>query len=216
VITWDSIDVVIPAVVSIPERLQSLTTLLADLAIQCPGVVVHTIPQWTTDKYTERDAFVAISNVLAGATRRWVIYMEEDVELDPEFGARVPQILTELPSTHPFGAVSFFSSDEQDKERLAKGVYIYEREEFFHSQCIAMRLHVAQAWQRMIVPWWDAAPQRKKRCIDLSFGSCCKEIGTNLLTYLPSLVQHRQIPSGYGHTICPRSNTFGAGNGDHI
>jgi hypothetical protein len=212
IINWSDVDVVVPAVLSIPERLQSLNDLLVALSVQCPGVVVHLAPQWKTKKYTFRDVFVTISNILKGATRPWVIYMEEDIELDPNFGDKVLSILDNLEAD--CGAVSLFSADPTDKGRLSSGTQFYEREDvFYYSQCIAMRIAVAKAWQDMLVPWWDQAPEGRKRCIDVCFGDCCKSLNVKLLTYLPNLVNHRRVPSGYGHSRCPQSFTFGIENG---
>jgi len=206
---WKNTEAIIPAVVSIAERADSLRQLLVDLSIQCPGISATVIPQWKqSPRSNPRSAFESIAKGLQGMSSPWVFYMEEDIKLSTKFGELVPEVLNKIPDE--CGAVSFFSPNktEQKLVRLNGSSLNEAGEPFTYAQCVAMKLKVALAWKNMILPWWDAAPSGKKRAPDMALGDCCKDLGLKILIYLPNLVQHRCIESGFGHSNRPKSYTF--------
>jgi len=205
---WSETQAIIPAVVSIPERADSVRQLLIDLSKQCPGISATVIPQWKDHpKAAPRLAFESISKGLKGVSSPWVFYMEEDIQLSSKFGELVPEVLNQVEVGH--GAISFFSQKKADVKVLKLGRKCYlAGHPFTYSQCMAMKLVVAQAWEKMLLPWWESAPLDKKRAPDMALGDCCRDLGLKIMISLPSLVQHREIPSGFGHGYCPRSYTF--------
>jgi len=195
---WRNIQAVVPAVVSIPERSRSLGLLLAALARQCPGLTVTVAPQWQTRPGVEpRAAFEAIEQALRSVWAPWVFYFEEDVELSQTFGTAALDVLK---SAEPdWAGVSFFSRGRGDRRRMADGERIVVSMPFVYAQCVAVRREVAEYWRGRILDWWDAAPRGKQKAPDMALSDCCEELGRNIVTSLPSLVQHRRIPSAFGH-----------------
>jgi hypothetical protein len=205
---WSKTEAIIPAVVSIPERRDSLIQLITDLSIQCPGISAKIIPQWKARPgCIPRTAFESIHKGLEGISCPWVFYLEEDIELSPKFGEVIPSILNAV--DEKCGAVSFFSTDSNI-------VPMYRASPpFNYSQCVAIRLEVARSWGNTLLNWWDNAPRAKRKGPDICFGECCDNLGVDILVYTPSLVQHRYIPSGFGHNARIDSGTFiGRDNGN--
>jgi hypothetical protein len=198
---WSKTEAIIPAVVSIPERRDSLIQLITDLSIQCPGISAKVIPQWKVKPGSQpRIAFESIAKGLEGVSCPWVFYLEDDIELSPKFGEIVPSVLNSV--NEKCGAVSFFST----------GCVIFPMYKvslpFNYAQCVAIKLEVAEAWGDLILDWWDHAPHAKRKGPDICLGECCHGLGLDILVYTPSLVQHRDIPSAFGHTAHKKSGTF--------
>ena len=206
-VCWKDIDVVIPAVLSIPGRANSLRDLLTALAKQCPGIQVRILPQYHRPPNIAKHAFKILTAGLRDFTRPWVVYLEEDVKLSSDFGKHLPATLDVVDDD--VGAVSFFSMNPEDIEHIRNGVHFYNSDRpFIFAQCIALRREVAEAWGRHLIPWQERAP-KNKYALDMALGDCCDEMGVRLLVHLPSLVQHRaDLPSAFGHTARPLSRSF--------
>jgi len=203
---WKNTEAIIPAVVSIAERAKSLQQLLIDLSIQCPGISATVIPQWKSNPKADlRLAFESIAKGLHKISSPWVFYIEEDIQLSSRFGELVPDILNNMGDD--WGAVSLFSFNSDDVRMLRSGMHYY-RIDLIYSQCLVMKLEVAKAWEKSILPWWDNAPKTKKEAIDASFRECCKNLGLKVFVYLPNLVQHRLLASGFGLSHRPKSYVF--------
>lgn len=203
---WSKIEAIIPAVVSIPERRDSLMQLITDLSIQCPGISAKVIPQWKVKPGSlPRTAFESIAKGLEGISCPWVFYLEEDIKLSSHFGKTVPSVLNNV--DEKCGAVSFFSTGSFVTSMCKISL------PFNYSQCVAMKLKVAEAWRDMILDWWDHAPHAKRQGPDICLGECCHSLDLDILVYTPSLVQHKDIPSAFGHTAHIKSGTFDCGPG---
>jgi len=203
---WKNTEAIIPAVVSIAKRADSLQQLLVDLSIQCPGISATVIPQWKTAiKINHRRAFESIAKGLHKMSSPWIFYMEEDIKLSTKFGELVPDILNNMGDD--WGAVSLFSFNSDDVRMLRSGMHYYEIS-LTYSQCLVMKLEVAKAWEKSILPWWDNAPKTKKEAIDASFRECCENLGLKVFVRLPNLVQHRCLESGFGLSHRPKSYVF--------
>jgi hypothetical protein len=205
---WKDFEAVIPAVMSMPKRADSVRELLKDLGRQCPGIKVHIMPQWYEETPNWRDVFVTISRGLQNLTSPWILYLEDDAELAPDFGELA---MSDIKSVHDeCGAISFFSDREIDQliyrgQPKMNGAIL----PFINSQGLAIRKEVADLWGQKIVDWWDRATKHKKKAPDMALGDICYEAGYEILIRLPSIVQHRKIPSAFGHTHHPHSKTFG-------
>jgi hypothetical protein len=201
-IDWSKTDVVIPSVVSIPERLANLPRLIWDLALQCPDVRIITVPQVKPKGTNPRGAFEAIVRGLHGVRGPWVFYIEDDVRLSSRFGELAAAALDKV--DEECGAVSFYSRAAKYMQRLSHAPSV-----FCYAQCIAMRVHVAVEWRGMLLDWWDAAPAGLKRAPDMALGDCCRQLGFSIFVHHPSLVQHIGAPSAFGHNGEHTSPTFG-------
>jgi hypothetical protein len=206
---WKDFEAVIPAVMSMPGRADSVRELLKDLAKQCPGIKVHVMPQWYDKIPNWRDVFITISRSLQNVTSPWVLYFEDDAQLAPDFGERALPIINNVDGY--CGAVAFFSSRCRDLEQFRDGISLYEPElPFIFTQGMAIRKEVVEAWSNNMVEWWDKAKKKyQKKAPDMALGHACYQAGYKILVHLPSLVQHRQLLSAYGHTYYPHSTTFG-------
>jgi hypothetical protein len=207
---WKDFEAVIPAVMSMPGRADSVRELLKDLAKQCPGIKVHVMPQWYDKIPNWRDVFITISRSLQNITSSWILYFEDDAELALDFGERSLPIINGVDSD--CGAIAFFSEHREDEARLddADSVLYEPKLPFVHSQGMAIRKEVAEAWSNSMVEWWDKAKKKyQKKAPDMALGHACYQAGYKILVHLPSLVQHRQLLSAYGHTYYPHSTTFG-------
>lgn len=202
---WDSVTAVIPTVLSIPERAESLHQLLLQLGQQCPGLWVRLLPQYERPPDIARHACAVIGAGLRDITRPWVLFVEDDAELAEDFGARALEALQQEPAD----AVSFFSPWAEDLNRLRRGERYYPAPRpFVYSQCVALRSELADAWGVCLPTWPDRSPDQRA-AIDHALGYCCDELGASLVIHVPSLVQHRQVPSAFGHSSSPRSPSFG-------
>jgi len=203
---WSDCDALIPAVMSMTERADSVRQLLIDIGRQCPGMRVRIMPQWRVEEPESwREVFATISAGLEDLSRPWLLYFEDDAQLGPEFGDRVLPILDA--ADDDCGAVSFFSDNQRDLKRMLQKTQLYESGyPFVHAQGLAIKREVAAAWGKMMVSWWDRS--KEKKAPDMALGDCCRDLGLKIMVHLPSLVQHRDIPSAFGHTHCPKSKTF--------
>jgi len=206
---WKDLQVIIPAVVSIPERFNTVKGLLSQLGKQCPGVSVTIIPQ---DKYNPQTAFESIHKGLQGIYAPWVFYMEDDIALSSKFGEKALDLINTLKDDN-IGAISFFSYDVSDIERYKNGINLYEANyPFAFAQCLAIKLEVVLAWKEMVLNWWNSSPEYNKKSPDFCIGDCCKSLNKKIMIYIPNLAQHIRTPSAFGNTMFAISSTFELSN----
>ena len=203
-----SITAVVPLVAEIPERLESVSDLLLALARQFPrdaddpGVVVHVLPR-VRRAPNKPDACRDLSAALIAVFAEWVIFIEDDVEIGRGFGDSVRDAIALMAADQTIGAVSLFSRDPVDVERVANGERHYEpRRTFKQSQAVVMPLATARLWAASLAadppcPDWDVV-----------LGHACAAASLRILTALPSTAQHRCLPSSLGHRCDVRSLTF--------
>lgn len=204
---WEDLEVVIPAVMSIPERADSVLELLRELSRQCSGIKVHIMPQWYEETPDWRDVFVTISRGLQNLTSSWVLYFEDDAELAPDFGELAMAAIESAEDS--WGAISFFSDREIDHFICKGQIKMCEAySPFVNSQALAIRKEVADLWGQKMVAWWDRVTRHKKKAPDMALGDICCQAGYRIMIHLPSIVQHRKIPSAFGHGYHSYSRTF--------
>ena len=197
---WSSVVACCPAVVSSPERLASVATLLRDLGQGCPGIVVHVVPQWRPEPDPPAGR-AAIAAALRSCSRPWVLYLEDDAELCSGFGALAAAL---LPLPDDIGALSLFSSCSRDPERLRHGVTRYEAPRPFRmAQCLLLRRELAHAWADSL-DTWTGHPGSP----DCALTPAADRLGLRIMVSLPSLAQHRPINSAFGNSGGAQSRTF--------
>ena len=195
-LSWKDLEIVIPSVLSVPGRADSLRNLLIQISQQCAGTSVRILPQYHRPQDLASHAFEVLSEGLKNFAKPWVILIEDDVELSLEFGKRVPPVLEELSDA---GAISFFSPDLHDVRAMHKRqIQHYEISQgFAYSQCVAFRKEVIEGWADRMLDWH--AKCEKYATPDLSISDCCKDMGVKLMVSLPSLVQHIVMKSAFNH-----------------
>jgi FkbM family methyltransferase len=201
---WNEVEIVIPSVLSSPGRADSLRDLITQISQQCPGVWIGIFPQHDPrPKDLAKHAFDVLPAGFRDFSRPWVILIEDDVVLSPEFGTRVLQIIESVDDT--VGAVSFFSP--MDESRWNHKQYLYEEKHrpFAYTQCVAMRKQVAEHWGDQMMRWY-ANKGKRYATPDLSFGYCCDELDLKIMISLPSMVQHLGMPSAFKHSAVPKSH----------
>jgi hypothetical protein len=204
---WKYLEAVIPAVMSIPERAESIKELLIQLSKQCPGINVNIVPQWHPNGPNTRDAFESIVRGLDSTNSDWVLYFEDDAEISSYFGERALPIIETIKDD--CGVISFFSCDVYDTRRNKNNIKLYEPESFAFSQCVAIRKEVVIAWKNMLIPWWDNNEKvYSRRAPDIALGQACNDAGYKVLVSLPNLTQHRAAPSAFGHDHNSQSKTY--------
>ena len=205
---WDEIEIVIPTVLSVPGRADTLKDLLVQIAEQCPGVLVRVLPQYHRPEDLALHAFRTLSKGLRDFSRPWVILIEDDVELAQDFGVRVPPVLEEELDS----VVSFFSIDPNDVKAFTKGIRYYEvLGSFAYSQCVAFRREVIEGWSCRMMDWYNKNKDLAYSTPDLSIKDCCTDMGVSVIVSLPSLVQHRVMQSAFNHygSAQQQSPTYG-------
>ena len=196
-LSWKDLEIVIPSVLSSEGRANTLRNLLVQISQQCPGVLVRILPQYHRPNDLAKNAFDVLSEGLRNFSGRpWVILIEDDVELAPNFGEGVPPVLEEHPEA---GAISFFSQDKHDVLALAnKDIRYYDvPDSFAYSQCVAFRKEAIEGWAERMLDWH--AKCDRYATPDLSISDCLNDMGFKLIVSLPSLVQHIVMKSAFNH-----------------
>jgi hypothetical protein len=209
---WSDVEAVIPAVMSMPERADSVKELLIELGKQCPGIKARVIPQYRHDDKPPhwRDVFETISKGLVNLHGGWVLYFEDDAMLAPWFGEDLLPVLEN--AKDDVGLIALFSQERSDLSLFNDGVRLREVPEdvcWAYSQAVAIRREVAEYWGAHMVQWWDDAKESWKRAPDVCLGLCCRKLGKKILIKIPNTAQHRRGPSAFNNPYFPWSETFG-------
>lgn len=179
---------------SMPERSDLLGDLLRQLGA-CPGaeIVIRIHPPGGAAK----DDFPAlVADTLRAERRAWTLLLEDDVCLSPVFAATVPTALADAPGE----AVTFFSRSVRDIECLQRGER-WRRQSpssFYMAQAIAVRSSVLDGFSAWAPSWYEAHPEHN-RAADLLLGAWLSMAKARLVAHIPSLVQHRRVPSTLPH-----------------
>lgn len=206
-ITWSYVTVAIPTV---PERWRALGALLHQVAGLCPGaaiVVANHVP--------DTPARVDFPHVLAVAARMgrpWVLQLEDDVVLAPTFGeAALAHGLDDVT-----GVVTLFSRSKLDVEAWSAGHPLRRipAGAFSMSQAFFIRRELAAGVEAFAPDWYAAHPEHN-RAADLLLGAYLREQKAEVRVRVPSLVQHRGLPSTLpGHRGARQSETYRAAFGE--
>jgi len=208
-VIWQVTEAVIPLTVNTPQRLEAVKDMLVVLGRECPGILVRVVPQYHIERHTIQDAYNAIASGLLGVQHKWVLYLEDDVELDPCFGEKAAKVAAAL--SERYTVLSLFSRGNRDLQRLREGELHYERRlpRFTYAQCLLMPNRVARAWGKELLTWADNEPNGYTGTPDIALGYCCQDHGWSIGSVVPSLAQHLVTPSSFGHGVCPQASTYG-------
>lgn len=177
--TWYDIEIVIPTVQ--PTRRASLLSLIAQLAEQCPAASIR------IEIHKSGDPPSARAQRCFGKHKHgeWILYIEDDVFLSPDFGALVPTILS---TVHEERYVSFYSGRNTKREGLVRAP-----SKFSGALCLAITSAGAVTLPWLYREWLRKHPEHFD-ALDLAIG----DLLAPGLIYYPSQAQHRSLKSTLG------------------
>lgn len=183
-------DVVI-AVATMPER----RVMVGELKNQL-GPVMNAGAKVVTREHIPGDPprvdFPAVLNqAFMGSSANWIMCMDDDIWLCPNFAARCLDALTYVEGAAA-NAVTFFTRSKRDLEMMAEGTQWRWQpgSAFSMTQCVAVRRSLLEGFPAWAPSWYAAHPQHI-HATDLILGSWLKAHGQRMLVHVPSLVQHR-------------------------
>jgi hypothetical protein len=189
---WTDIDVAISTVQ--PRRSDALGALLGQLAVQAPQASIRVEVQDPL-----RDARDRVARVWGRARRPYLVALEDDVILAPDWGRRVLRAIREEPRRC---VVWFDKPDRQD------GARPIEYPGFFPSGlCTSCPSTWAVRMAELAPRWWADNPNVDSHATDMALGWAANELRYECVTMFPSAVQHRL------ENDCPSTN---GARGDRI
>ena len=204
---WPSLTILVPVVVSLPERLENATRYLPQLGTQCPGCVVSFVPRVLAADADPVEGIRILSGALLSAARPWLLWLEDDCELAPDFGQRLARVIGE--QSEPAPALSLFTNNGADPDRLRRGIRYVDLEpdqNFYGCQCVLVPRDIVLAWGAALPEWYA---EHRAFGPELALDATCTRLQRPRRYHLPSLVQHRGFASSLGFSHVLRSSTFG-------
>lgn len=197
---WSDVVVAIPTV---QERRHAFEELLDDVRRHCPGAALITITHDPDEP--PRVDFPRLMTAAEKSGRPWVLQLEDDVALAPTFGRDALAI--ELDDVD---LLSLFSRSSMDLEDLEQGRSIRRvgPKSFSMSQAFFLRSEFAAGIESFSERWYEQHPQHQ-RAADLLLGAYLSQHKARCFIRVPSLVQHRRLPSTLpGHRGARQSESF--------
>lgn len=186
-LTWDDIAIVIR---SHPSRAGDIGGLVHAVSWATEGAPVTVVPQ-PPDAPPKANTSRWL-RIGAETGRPWVLHLEDDVHVGPDFG-QLPAILFTVPDRVAVAAFFSIADGPDGWTRVAPSRWCMH-------QCTAVRAGLAAGFEEFAAEWYEAHPQHRSAS-DLLLGAWCAHRGAGVAAYRPSLVQHRPLPS----TLGPRS-----------
>jgi hypothetical protein len=186
--SWHDVVVAIPTI--LPARQRALDRLVARVAAECPGALLLLGPHANGEP--ARVDFPRVLTAAGRVGRRWILQLEDDVELCPGFGKRALEA-----GLDQADCVTLFSRSEADLEALARGERLRRigPSSFSMSQAFFLRAELpALGIEDRAVEWYARHPEHN-RGADLFLGHFLSSLGARVFVRIPSLVQHRLLPS---------------------
>jgi hypothetical protein len=204
-ISWNSVLVAIPTVAS---RRPMFELLKENIERECSGAVLTT--HCHPDQGDPRDDFPALMDRAAWSSREWILQLEDDVWLAPGFGVSALSALAHVAESGA-AAATLFSRSRRDIEMLRAGQR-WRRQapsSFCMMQAVFVRSRVMRGFAEWAPSWYAAHPEHRGRAADLLFGAWISRNRLTMLAHVPSLVQHRAVPSTIpGHHGARQSETY--------
>lgn len=174
-------------------RPQELAAVRGQLAAQhVPAAVVEGKPG-----EPPRDNFRRLLRAAAEADAEWVLHVEDDACLAPDFAPRA----TTLMASGVANVWTFYDARKESLEAMAAG-RLYRRVspgQFSNSQAVAFTPLLAGLMLDQL-PEWEAGPgARHRSAVDYYIGWFVRRNRLILCASVPSLVQHREAKSLLGH-----------------
>ncbi len=201
---WGHVTIAIP---TMPSRTRILSELVAQVGEQCTGAQIVTREH--PDGGDPRADLPALTQqaLLSAADTGWVLFLEDDVWLAPTFGAAA---LDFLDANKMASVASFFSRSKVDLELFARGQQMRAQtpSSFCMMQAIAVRRATLIGFPEWAPTWYARHPEHT-HAADLLLGAWLSKKGERILVRVPSLVQHRAVPSTLGpRSRCRQSETY--------
>lgn len=205
--SWHDVVVAIPTI--LPARQRALDQLMGRVAAECPGALVLVAPHAAGEP-----ARVDFPRVLAAAARvgrPWILQLEDDVELCPGFGQRALKAGLDRAD-----CVTLFSRSAADLDALRRGETLRKisPSAFSMSQAFFLRAEVVAGIEGCAVQWYAHHPEHN-RGADLLLGHLLSSLNARVLVRIPSLVQHRRLPTTLpNHRGARQSESYRAAFGE--
>lgn len=195
------------------KRGAMLCELLTQLQSQFPVPIVLGLQRENETARQNRDRLFSLA---VQYNPQWIIYIEDDVILSPEFERCIPDALQSDEATaEKVAAVTFYSNSSKD----IVSEHFYFRtvapKQFYGICCIAIKPTIVKSILRYSSKWYANHPEHHD-AYDLMIGSCISEMKKKILVFVPSQVQHRDSSSLLNHKFGRRksrsfSNAYGGG-----
>jgi hypothetical protein len=182
---WTDVTVAIPTV---PERAASWHRVASDALRACPGALL--VVQQHQPGTLPRVDFPIALGAAGRVGRPWILQLEDDVVLAPNFGACV------LPWLDDCDVLTLFSRNGADLEAMYRGESVRRMgpSSFSMSQGFLIRSELAVGIEAFAPTWYAAHPEHN-RAADLLLAAYLSERKARVLVRVPSLVQHLRGPS---------------------
>lgn len=160
-----------------------------------------------------RNTFARALSAGTSCGRPWVVYLQDDAVLCPDFCVRLADYLRPEAT---FSVLALYS----DRRRVLDA---YHAEQSLvrlttAELTMAVGLAVASAIVTPFTDWllsWEASHPEHKAAFDLALGAFCRSEKLLIAAAVPSLVQHRDSSSLLGHPCGRRqSRTFRLAHGE--
>lgn len=195
-VTWEDVAIVVPSVASREGMAISLASALVE---QCPGAEIRLRVHVAGESV--KDDFPKAIRYALQAGRRWILQLEDDVELCPGFGWRALEAIQHC-EDKSWPAASLFSRRGEDITRLHGGQRWYPVPGGAHvmNQAIVLLADSMVGFYEWAPSWYEIH-QEHTHAADLLLGAWLSRSKHKMMVHVPSLVQHRPVPS----TLGPRS-----------
>jgi hypothetical protein len=186
--SWRDVVVAIPT--TLPARERALARLVTRVAAECPGAHVLIYPHAAGDPV--RVDFPRVIAAAARVGRPWILQLEDDVELCPGFGRSALEA-----GLDQADCLTLFTRSKEDLKALERGALLRKigPSSFSMSQAFFLRAAVAGAGIEACADEWYGLHPEHNRGADLLLGYFLSKLGARVLVRIPSLVQHRLLPS---------------------
>lgn len=212
IVAWSDVAIVIP---TMEERSHLLCQLVAELQRECRGaqIAVH----YHEPGSSARVDFPETIDLGITTDRRWILQVEDDVWLCPEFGDRCLGGIRYAEASD-VSAVTFFSRSKRDVEMLSIGKTWRTQSpaSFCMMQCVSLKTDALRGFSAWAPTWYnDPRNSHHQHAADLLLGAWLSRNKRKMLAHIPSLVQHRKVKSTLtGHRGARQSDTYSIAFGE--
>ncbi len=198
--TWNDVTITIP---TCAERRDARYDLYKRIEAACPGAT--TLVKEHVPGEPVRVDFPRALEHAATFGRPWILQLEDDVLLCPSFG--VEALAHGLDRCD---VLTLFSRSKADLAAMDRGEKTRKigPSSFSMSQAFFIRADLAVGIERFAPGWYAAHPEHN-RAADLLLGAYLSQKRARVLVRVPSLVQHKHLPSTLpGHHGARQSESF--------
>jgi hypothetical protein len=193
------------AIPTVPSRQEMAAGLAHRLADECPGAAIVS----RCGGVTPSEDYPALIELALTLGRPWILAIEDDAWPAPDFGDRLAEVIDHADATAA-GAVTLFSRRQADIDIMARGERW--RTQAPRSLLMIQALLLCGSVVRGFCAWapsWYAANPEHRHAADMLIGEWLALRRARLLVHVPSLVQHRAVPSTFrGRSRQRQSETY--------